>query len=99
MIEFIILLVLVLTCIAYVVWPLLSGQSPESAGPGEGAAPPINAANRQEMEEALSDLEYDFRAGKLAPADYERLRASLRSRLEEPASSSPDSPDVSGIRM
>lgn len=98
MIEFIILMVLVLACIAYVVWPLLSGQSPESAGPAVGAAPPVNVSHRQETEEALSDLEYDFRAGKLSPADYERLGASLRSRLEEPASASPDFPDVSGVR-
>ena len=61
---------------AYIFLPYLLGWDKEVE-----ARPPAVEDSREELLGQLADLEYDFRAGKLAEEDYKRLRRELEARL------------------
>jgi len=61
---------------AYIFLPYLLGWDKEVE-----ERPPAAEDSREELLRQLADLEYDFRAGKLAEEDYKRLRRELEARL------------------
>lgn len=80
MLELVLVLAVLVGVLGYVLWPLLgdNGRS-ESAAIAEPAA--TGSVIREELEEALADLEYDRGAGKISLEDYERLRQDLLARI------------------
>jgi hypothetical protein len=65
----------------FLLQPLRRGPRAES-GRDEAVESPL-VRERQEVIESLRDLEHDHETGKIADADYEGLRASLRGRALE----------------
>ena len=61
---------------AYIFLPYLLGWDEEG-----GERLPATEDPREELMVQLADLEYDFRAGKLAQEDYRRLRREIEARL------------------
>jgi len=61
---------------AYIFLPYLLGWDEEERRRLPAAEDP-----REELMVQLADLEYDFRAGKLAREDYRRLRREIEARL------------------
>lgn len=67
-------LVLVAAAFAYIGWPLLRGAA---ARPPDPSAPD---ARRELVLRQLSELEYDYRMGKLTREDYLQQSAALTGR-------------------
>ncbi|MFQ6117012.1 MAG: hypothetical protein ACE5LQ_01960 [Candidatus Bipolaricaulia bacterium] len=61
---------------AYIFLPYLLGWDEEAK-----ERLPVVEDPREELLVQLADLEYDFRAGKLAEEDYKRLRREIEARL------------------
>ncbi|HQO24594.1 MAG TPA: hypothetical protein PLK89_02690 [Acidobacteriota bacterium] len=79
MIASLLVLAIVVAAVLYVLWPLLGGAPAATAAADD--IPP--AADREELDAALADLEYDRRAGKLPDEPYAELKAQLESRRRE----------------
>jgi hypothetical protein len=78
MIEMILLLVVLVAVLGYTLWPLLG----ESAPPSEAAVPTgAGSVAREAIEEALADLEYDRKSGRITHDDYHQLRHELLAGL------------------
>jgi hypothetical protein len=80
-----ILLALALVAIA---WPLLR-ERPEAGQPAVGLPPPESApadplweleAQRDSLYQAIKDLEFDYRVGKVSEVDYQAFDAQLKEQ-------------------
>jgi cytochrome c-type biogenesis protein CcmI len=80
MLELILVLAVLVGVLGFVLWPLLgdTGRTVETAAVETAGS---GAVSREELEEALADLEYDRGAGKISLEDYERHRQELVTRL------------------
>ena len=79
MIVSLLVLAVLVAAVLYVLWPLLGGTPAATAAADD--IPP--AADREALDAALADLEYDRRAGKLPDEPYAELKAQLESRRRE----------------
>jgi hypothetical protein len=80
MLELLLILAVLVGVLGYVLWPLL-GDAGRAAPPAAGEPAGAGAVGREDLEEALADLEYDRGAGKISLEDYERLRPELLDRI------------------
>ena len=80
MLELILILAVLVGVLGFVLWPLL-GDAGRTVAAAAAEPAGSGAVSREELEEALADLEYDRGAGKISLEDYERHRRELVARL------------------
>ena len=75
--------ILVLAAGAYALWPLFSKIPDESAGPPAETEADYLTARKTALYRNIKELEFEYKMGRLAEADFQRLKAEYKDEAVE----------------